>query len=157
MHDMDLSDVWTPKLVGERLVEAVRWARYNAGATAPASVRALMPTFIPTANDFEAEGWGHRERAEDDDAPPPEAPRRLSPAKVSAILDALFWCARYTVDGHPGSTRVLNRWIVAKVYRMNFDKLVDREFSMSRQHAYRLRDRALAAIAMGLTRDGVAP
>ena len=38
MHHVD---TWTPKLVGERLIEAIRWARYNAGPTGPAPVRAL--------------------------------------------------------------------------------------------------------------------
>ena len=154
IHGMDLSDTWTPKLVGERLVEAIRWARYNAGPTGPASVRAAAIPFVPTAEDFEAAGWGEREVA--DEEPPPSA-RRYSPAKISAILDALEWPARYTVASKPKSTEILNLWLRCKVYRGNFEKVIEHRGEMSRMSAYRYRDRALSAIAVGLTNDGVAP
>lgn len=153
IHGMDMSDVWTPKMVGERLVEAVRWARYNAGPTGPASVRALYPTYYPSDADRELEGWGTKEIADPDDEPVMRRP--LSPKKISAILDALHWPGRYAVNGHPTSTRYLNLWLRCKVHKRNFDKAVDARGEISRASAYRYRDRALSAIAQGLTRDGV--
>ena len=146
---------WTPKLVGERLIEAVRWARYHAGPTGPASVRALMPTYLPTLEDRELEGWGDPESAEIEEDRPRRRP--LSPAKISAMLEALYWPAKYAVEGFPGSARVLNLWLRCKVYRGNFDKTVQHRGELSRASAYRMRDRALAAIAIGLTNDGVKP
>lgn len=154
LHGMDLSDTWTPKLVGERLVEAIKWARYNAGATGPAGVRAAAMGYLPMPEDFEVEGWGEKEVAD----PEEERPRRrFSPAQITGILDALEWVGRYTVEQNPTSTRILNMWLRCKVYRGNFDKAVEHRGEMSRASAYRYRDRALSAIAQGLTRDGVKP
>lgn len=155
LYGHDLSDVWSPRLVRDRLVEAIRWARYNAGPTGPAAVRALMPAYYPTIDERYAEGWGEPETAGDDDPPPERRP--LSPEKITGILDALYWPAKYAVQGHPTSTRYLNLWLRCKVYRGNFDRAIEREGRISRASAYRYRDRALGAIAAGLTRDGVRP
>lgn len=156
MHEQDLSDVWTPKRVRECLVEAVRWARYNAGPTGPAEVRSLYPTYVASDDDREDEGWGLAESADDPTEPPP-ARRRLKPHEVSSLIEALHWAARYAVPGHPTSARILNLWLRCKVHKGNFDKAIDRRGEMSRASAYRYRDRALAAIAIGLTDDGVKP
>lgn len=138
------------------MVEAVKWARYNAGPTGPAQVRALYPTYLASDADFDAEGWGLRESADDPTDPPPQR-RPLTPKQVSRLIDALHWPARYAVPGHPTSSRILNLWLRSKVYRGNFDKVIEHRREMSRATAYRYRDRALAAIAMGLTRDGKTP
>src|SRR6218665_2555134 len=138
MHE---HDGWTPKLVGERLIEAVRWARYNAGPTGPASVRALMPTYLPTTEDRELEGWGAAEIAEGEEDKPLKRPP--PPAKISAMMDALYWSAKYAVPSLPTASRVLNDWLKCKVYRVNFDETVKQRGEMSRASAYRYRDRAL--------------
>lgn len=156
IHGQDLSDVWTPKRVGETLIEAVRWARYNAGPTGPAPVRALYPTYYPSDADRDAEGWGLEESADDPTDPPPQR-RRLTPKEVSRLIDALHWPMRYAVQGYPGSARILNLWLRCKVHKVNFDKTIERKGRMSRASAYRMRDRALAAIAIGLTKDGIEP
>ncbi|WP_336801765.1 hypothetical protein [Kaistia sp. MMO-174] len=152
----ELADVWTPKMVRECLVEAIRWARYHAGPTGPAAVRSTFPAFVAGPEDFEAEGWGIRESADDPTEPPPTR-RRLSPREVSQLTDALFWTTRYVIAELPTSALVLNLWLRCKVYRRNFDDAIASRQEMSRASAYRYRDRATAAIAMGLTRDGVEP
>lgn len=157
LYDQDLSDVWTPKLVRERLVEAIRWARYNAGPTGPASVRAIFPTYVPSMDDFEDEGWGMRESADDAELDAPAPRKRYKPKEISGLIEALFWPGKYAVPGHPTSVRILNLWLRCKVYKGNFDKLIERRGEMSRASAYRYRDRALGAIAAGLMRDGVKP
>ncbi|MBN9033670.1 MAG: hypothetical protein J0I23_28140 [Rhizobiales bacterium] len=155
MHDQDLSDVWTPKLVRERLIAAVRWARYHAGPTGPAQVRALYPTYVPSLDDFAEEGWGFRENADDSELEPPPPRKRYKPKEVSAMIAALYWPGKYAVPGHPTSARILNLWLRCKVHKLNFDKAIERKGEMSRASAYRFRDRALTAIATGLHRDGV--
>ena len=155
MHSQDLSDVWTPKLVRERLVEAVKWARYHAGPTGPAAVKALYPVYVPSADDFEDEGWGDRENADDGDLEPPPPRKRYKPAEVSKLIAALYWPGKYAVPGHPTSARILNLWVRCRVHKINFDKTIERKGEMSRASAYRYRDRALGAIAQGLMRDGV--
>lgn len=151
MHHVD---TWTPKLAGERLIEAIRWARYNAGPTGPASVRALYPIYVATPDEREEEGWGEQENAND----PTEVPkyrRPLKPHEVSALIDALYWPAKYAVEQLPTATRVLNVWLRCKVYGGNFDKVIETRREFSRATAYRYRDKALAAIAVGLESDGV--
>jgi len=68
MPKIDLRQIeqptWTPELVRDRMIEAVRWARYNAGPTGPAPLRSMMPKFEPTLADHLAEGWGLPEKAE---------------------------------------------------------------------------------------------
>jgi len=145
---------WTPKIVGAFLVDAIRWARYNAGPTGPAPVRALMPTYVPSREDRDLEGWGAVEVADDQTEAPPVR-RRLRPREVSALIEALYWPAKYAVPTLPTASRILNLWLVCKVYRGNFDKAIERRGDMSRASAYRYRDRALSAIAQGLERDGV--
>ena len=151
MHHVD---TWTPKLVGERLIEAIRWARYNAGPTGPAPVRALMPTYIASPKEREEAGWDGQENVDD----PTEVPnyrRPLKPREVSALIEALYWPAKYSVVELPTATRVLNLWLRCKIYRGNFDKVIEHRREFSRATAYRYRDKALAAIAVGLERDGV--
>lgn len=156
IHGQDLSDVWSPKLVGERLIEAIRWARFNAGRTGPAGVKAASILYVPSDDDFEVEGWGQREKAEEEEKAPA---RRYSPAKVSALVATLDWPGKYLVPADAvTSAEMLNLWLRCKVYRGNFDKAVEnRRKPISRASAYRYRDRALSLIAQGLARDGVKP
>jgi len=153
MHGQDLSDVWTPKLVGERLIEAVRWARYAAGATGPAGIGgAMMPLYLPTIEERIENDWLDPPADEE----PPPVRRQYSPAQVSAMEAALYWPSRYAVPGLPTSARILNLWLRCKVYRgSKFGDVIERRGEMSRASAYRMRDRALSAIAQGLMRDGV--
>lgn len=81
--------------------------------------------------------------------------RPLKPREVSALIEALYWPAKYSVVELPTATRILNLWLRCKVYRGNFDKVIEHRREFSRATAYRYRDKALAAIAIGLERDGV--
>lgn len=155
MHNQDLNDCWTPDLVRKRLILAIKWVRYNAGPTGPAAVRALYPVYYPSERDRAVEGWGYPEIAEIEDDKP--RPRALSPSEITAMEDALHWVGRYAVPGAPQSARVLNIWLRCKVHKHNFSDVIDNAGQMSRASAYRYRDRALAAIAMGLEKDGVKP
>ncbi len=151
------NDQWSPKLVGERLVEAVRWARYNVGPVGPSGMRSGLPTFAPTLEDRLAEGWGLPDGPDEEEKQ--MAQRRLriapSPEKISFYLSALEWPAHYLVPHRAGDARVLNIWVRCKVYSRPFNEAVDRRQYLSRAMAYRMRDRALSTISVGLDRDGV--
>ena len=147
---------WSPKIVGERLVEALRWARYAGGPVGPSGIRSGMPAFFLTPEERLEEGWDMVTKAEEDAA---EAARRLriaaTPAQISAHEAALQWPAVYLVARHPESARVLGLWACCKVYKRPFDKALERRGVMSRAMAYRFRDRGLSIISVGLDRDGV--
>ncbi|OWV79568.1 hypothetical protein ATY77_26640 [Rhizobium sp. R634] len=144
---MDFADVWTPKIVGEELLEAVRWANRAAGRVGPAGLRSNMPNLALITSDEDFDGW-----------PPIEIRpmrRALAPARVSQLERAIWWQATYLKD-QPGAARVLKHWVRAKLtHGMTFGEACDRR-GWSRPTAYRRRDEALAAISMGLAQEGVA-
>lgn len=146
-------DGWTPKLVGEALVDALRWVRYAAGRTGPAGmVSAAMPEAILSAEDRLALGWDAAIEADAEDRPP--LLLRPSAQQVSRHLEALEWPAVYLLPDHKGSARMLGLWAAYKAYRRPFDAAV-KERGVHRSMAYQLRDRGLSLIAMGLTRKKV--
>ncbi len=151
------TDQWRPKLVGERLVEAVRWARYHAGPVGPTGIRSGMPTVALTMEERLAEGWGLPDGPDEEEKALRERKLRIapSPEKISAYLDALEWPARYLIPERAGDARVLNLWVRCKVYSRPFNEAVDRRQFLSRAMAYRMRDRALVTISVALDREGV--
>lgn len=146
---------WTPEIVRDRMIEAVRWARYNAGPTGPAPVRSAMPEYRPTLEDFLAEGWGLAENTHDDE----QVLRvHLSPDRVDQIVWVLDWCRLYLAKERPGDAVILNLWLRCRVHKTNFcSALKRRGFALSRRHAYRMRDRALSHIAQRLDAEGFRP
>ena len=156
----ELPDVWTPKLVRERLVEALRWARYTGRAVGPAPVRTMMPAYKATLEDHLDEGWGLPEVADDDSEIEEARILRLSISAelAQAYIEALGWVATYVAPDQPTAARVLNAWLRCQV--LNNGEAFLRQcgrMGVSRGHAYRLRDRALRMIAQGLDRDGSRP
>ena len=150
-------DQWSPKLVGERLVEAVRWARYSGGRVGPAGIGSGLPMMILTEEERIAE-FGLPD-GPDEEEEEKAARHRLriqaTPAQVSAYERALEWPTIYLVPDHQDSARVLGIWVRCKVYNMPFAEAVDRRKWLSRAMAYRYRDRALSIISVGLDKAGV--
>lgn len=152
---------WTPALVRAELIQAVTWVRFYGGPVGPARMRSCLPAYAPTLEDHLAEGWGLPETADDDDEEQERHRRKVmalppSAARVGALSDALHWVGRHVARSHPGSARMLALWLRCRVYRRNYDEAV-RAMGVAPGHAYRLRDRALGLIAMGLDRDGNRP
>lgn len=157
-HLMQQSEQWTPKLVRDRMIEAVRWARYNVGPTGPAAIRSTMPAYKPTLEDHLAEGWGFPERAEGAEEGENVVRLPLSPERVDEMVWVLDWCRLYLANERPGDAVILNLWLRCRVYRGRFEgALKARGFALSRQHAYRMRDRALSKIAQRLDSEGFQP
>lgn len=151
------SEQWTPKLVGDRLIDAVRWARYCAGSVGPAGIRSNMPAVALSLEDYLAEGWGLPDGPDEEEKALRERSMRIAPTpkQITAHLAALEWPARYLVPDRAGDARVLNLWVRCKVYSRPFNEAIDRRQYLSRAMAYRMRDRALSVISVGLDRDGV--
>ena len=144
---------WTPKLVQERLLEALRWARYNLRAVGPAPARSPMPPYRPTLEDYLAEGWDLPDASEE------AALRvRLSPEQVDEMLWVLDWCRLYLAPERPGDARMLNLWLRCRVHRLGFDKALQaRAVKLSRRHADRMKDRALSHLSCRLDSAGFYP
>lgn len=128
-------DVWTPKLVGEVLVDAAKWSIASAGRTGPADDRN-----------------GILEKLDPENVTPSRK-RMLSPARVSLLEMAIHWPTIY-LKGNDGAARVLQLWLRCKCTRYRFGNAVD-DKGWSRATAYRLRDKALSTISQGLDRDRI--
>ena len=153
----EVKDQWTPKVVGERLIEAVRWAQYAAGPVGPGQMRGSMPTYAPTWEERLEEGWGLPDGPDQEEAAYRDRKLRISASaeQITAHLACLEWPARYLIPSSAGDARVLNLWVRCKVLKRPFNDAIDRRKFLSRGAAYRMRDRALSIISVGLDRDGV--
>lgn len=151
------TDQWSPKIVGERLCAAVRWAQYAAGPVGPTGMRSNMPTVAMSWEDRLAEGWGLPDGPDEEEEQLRQRRLRVAatPEQISAHLSALEWPATYLLPDRAGDARVLNLWVRCKVFRRPFNEAVDRRKYLTRSAAYRMRDRALSVISVGLDRDGV--
>lgn len=144
---------WTPRLVRETLVEAMRWARDTAGAVGPRGfARARGLAYTATLADHLTEGWGLPEEADQDEEAKPA--RSYTPEQIALYTAAIFWQGRYCVPANAGSSRMLGLWLRGRVHGVPVEAAL-REMQVSKAHAYRLRDRALSRIAQGLTADRV--
>lgn len=150
----DPREQWSPKTVGEALIEALRWARRTAGRTGPQGYAGMrLPEAVVSMEDRLALGWDAAVEADPDDARFMRL--QLSAAQVSRHEAVLTWPAVYLVSsGHTGSARMLGLWAASKAYRRSFDQAL-RSRGVGRSLAYRLRDQGLSLIAQGLDRDRV--
>lgn len=144
---------WTSKLAGEAIVAALGWARRFAGPVGPRGITtARMPETMLTLEQRLDLGWGLPEAADPDDVHPMVI--RPSPRLVSRHTAALVWPAVYLGENE-GSRQMVSLWAGCKAYGRPFNEAVKRRGTIDRSSAYRLRDRGLTLIALGLIRDGV--
>lgn len=154
MLDMLMDDVWTPKDVGEYLVEAVKWAQKAAGPVGPAGYRGGLPDPALTSDERELEGWLSIAEIEEID-PPKQMRLNYSPAKVSQMERVLAWPMKYMDPAETGAIRVLKVWLRCRITRGQKFDAACKVRGWARATAYRQLDKALAQIALGLTRDGI--
>jgi len=157
-HQID-DDVWTPKIVGDYLIDAIKWAQRSGGSVGPAGFRNGMPDPALSSEERALEEWPSMFEIEEFD--PPKAPTRrsLSPAKVSQMERILVWPMKYlsgfNAKDDPVSWEVFHAWIRSKITKgVSFEEIC-KEKEWSRATAYRLRDRTLGMIATGLTAEGI--
>ncbi len=151
-------DVWTPKIVGDCLIDAIRWAQRSGGSIGPAGFRNGMPDPALSSDERALEEWPSMFELGEFEPPKP-ARRSLSPAKVSQMERVLVWPMKYLQnfgpETDPVSWQVFHAWIYSKLTKgVNFDETC-KQRGWSRATAYRLRDRTLSIIAQGLTAEGI--
>lgn len=144
---------WTSRLAGEALIAALEWARRTSGPVGPQGVTTVrLPELPMTLERRLALGWGLPEVADPDDVRLMVI--RPSPRQISRHTAALAWPAVYLAEAD-GSRQMVSLWAGCKALRLPFNEAVKRRGTIDRSAAYRLRDRGLTLIALGLTRDGV--
>lgn len=145
-----IDGVWTPKLVGEILTELTRWLATLGGRVGPARMKSAMPELHMELADRLAEGWQSVASNEVIGRRPSYGPKT-----VSLFERALDWQGSFLLD-QQGAGRVLALWLRCRITRKKFDAEL-RSRGWSRATAYRKRDRALSAIAQGLTHHNQTP
>lgn len=147
---------WTPSLVGEVLVDTLRWAAASAGRVGPSGfvTAQSLQQYRATEADFAKEGWGLPEVPGDDEP-------WLEPVRLHYTLDqirlfqrAIHWQYCYLYPDYQEVGRVLGVWLRTRARKGAFDRQVA-ALGYSKRHCYRMRDRGLSLIARGLHRDGV--
>jgi len=149
-HQQHIDGLWTPKLVGEILVEMARWLASHGGRVGPARMKSAMPELRMELTDRLAEGWSS---VQENEVTRPRA--SYGPKTVSLFERALDWQGLFLLD-EPGSGRVLALWLRCRITKLRFDAELKAR-GWSRATAYRKRDRALSAIAQGLTHHNQTP
>lgn len=143
---------WTARLVGEILVEALRWQRRHGGLAGPRGyARVGGLAFVPTVADHAREGWGLPEVAgEVEDEPRLHPLDAVSAERQRLFRRALEWQVEHLKDTTADAV-ILGAWLCAKVDGEPFPSVLRRHgVSFARGHAYRVRDRALGRIASAL-------
>lgn len=145
--------VWTPKAVGDCIVEAVKWANRAGGRVGPAGYRSNMPALLFGGDDRIIEKW-----PEIRDLEPEPMRRAYAPWQVSQFERVIGWPMDYLAgmaDKDPEACWFFRVWVESKTRKgMKFDKMLD-AIGVSRATAYRKRDKILSTIAKGLTRDRI--
>lgn len=149
--------LWSPDQVAARLIESVRVMQRHAGRVGP---RGYTPAWgievaaeeLSTGEKAKMIPEGELDAYEQRLAA--ERNRYLmgaSQQEMSRAEEAMFWPQRYLAQ-HEGALRVLRAYIVCRALRKRFGATCKRR-GWSRATAYRMRDRGLAVIALGLARD----
>ena len=152
MLDGTAQDHWTPLLVQDAAVSAVKWLDDAVGRVGPKGFRSALPRWVPTLEERIAEGWGPPEPDDED----PRLQLVASPEEIARHHFALSWVALYLRPIDVEMARATNAWLAAKARRRSFPRIV-KERGLRRTYAYTLKDRGLSVISVRLDRRDVAP
>lgn len=154
VHDVTL-DVWVPKTVEKRLIEAARLVERVSGSWKPKEFGNSMPVFQRDWTDWLAQLDEAGKDLSDVKIERDEGPMRrgATSREISRMEAAICWPVEYLGE-QPGPRKVLAVFLRCKAYRKPFDRACKR-LGWPRATAYRARDKALSLIAQGLNRDAV--
>ena len=139
-----IAEQWTAEMVCGRLIAAARTAEAVVHRPGPVQRSTAWPQIVRDWADLMEHKAEDRVR-----------PRRfISRAEVQRMEEAMLWPTRYVKDQR--QRIVLAEYLRARALRKSFSEAIKRR-RWSRATAYRMRDRALAIIAVSLMRDGVRP
>lgn len=146
--DIPFDELWTPKLVETRLIEAARLCMMTGGPVLPKGFKNSMPAYsydwADLLNQVQTEEIGKGRNY---------VRLGATSKQVSRMEEAILWPWTY-LEKFEGPRRVLKVFLACKAHRRKFGAACKSK-GWSRTTAYRARDRALAIIAIGLNRDRV--
>ena len=112
---------WTPDLVRDVLLDALRWVRRHGGPAGGRGFVAAKLDFRPTEKDHAREGWGLPEVAGDvEEAPEVHPMDMVSPERQRLFRRALFWQVDHLRE-HTADAAVLAAWLASRVGGQKFE------------------------------------
>ena len=150
----DHADTWTPDLVREAIVEAMRWQARVPDKDGPRGVSSGMPAIQMDIEDRLAEGW---DSVVPIDANAAERPLPVTSEDVSRYQFALSWPAEFLTKAgmrDPDMARAVSAACLSEAFDRSFARLL-RAYGLGRARGYALRDRGLAIISVRLDQLGV--
>ena len=150
-----LDDLWVPRTVEKRLIEAARLTLTTTGPVGPKAYGSAMPMYQRDWTDWLAQLDEAGKDLADVKIERDERPARpgATSRQITRMEEAIRWPIKY-LEGLPGPRKVLAVYLRCRAYRKPFGRACKR-LGWSRATAYRARDKALALIAQGLNRDHV--
>lgn len=142
-----LPEAWTPDLVAENLVIALRYLRRMPGGGGSGGGDS-WPRLLREAADYVQQLQGGETFAYRN-----ASPLHLTADQVSRMNAVIEWQAIY-LKQNDGPARMLALWLFCKTSRMKYREALSNA-RVPPATAYRARDRALSIIARGLERDQV--
>lgn len=154
LPEVPAAPTWTPEIVGEQLIEALRWAKHNAGRVGPGGFVGSRSLFNVTLEDHLEKGWGLPEIAGDDEPEEHRVRVAATPEQITRHEIALQWPADHLLPDHKGSARMLGLWAACEISKRSFNGAVKAR-GVDRRAALQLRDRGLSLISQALDRAGL--
>lgn len=145
-----IENQWTREMVEERLIEAVRLAEDVIRNPFPDGAKSNWPKHRYEWSDLIAQV-----ESPNDARKYGRLRNTASRKEIENMESALRWQTLYLND-HGGAARVLSAFLRARARRKSFIEIIKKN-GWSKATAYRMRDRALTLIAVGLMRDKIFP
>lgn len=151
----EITDLWVPKTVEKRLIEAAKLTLTTTGRVGPKEFGSAMPMYQREWTDWLAQLDDTNKLPEDVRIEKDERPSRVGATsrQITRMEASMRWPIQY-LEAMPGPRRVLAVFLRCRAYRKPFG-LACKRLGWPRATAYRARDKALSLIAQGLNRDGV--
>lgn len=147
-EDMRFPDGWSPDLVSERLVMAVKLCARTVSRPGPSASAAPWPAYAQEWGDLLAQietnelgKGGNRVRL------------GATSRQITLMEEAIRWPGLY-LSGWPGPLRCLNMFLFAKAHRVKFNSVCKRK-GIPLSTAKHGRAKAISIIAQGLQNDGI--
>jgi len=140
--------LWNTELVSKHLVWALKLCQRIGGSTGPSKMRAVFPDILRTLEEIK--------EAEEAGTGFPMSRIVASQRDATRMVETLSWQSKYLSDEKfEGMRRVLSLYLKCKLMKgLSFQREVGRR-KWSRTTTYRLKDKALLIIAIGLMEDGI--
>jgi hypothetical protein len=147
-------EIWTPDLVEQRLVDAIRLRERTIGRVAPKAYGSGSPNYFHDAMDRWFQQMQEEEERRANAAERNRVRLGATAIEVANADNALLWPISY-LRSDPNALVALNCFLFAKAKRLRSWQRHAERRGLTKSTAKRHKARAIARICGGLLRDGI--